>query len=95
MAHKFNGGKTEMEIAIALSPEAEKRLREKAAQQGRDISLVAAELLTNVLEWEQQDSQEAIEGIQQGLNDFKAGQFRSFEEFANEQRHKYNLPVDS
>jgi hypothetical protein len=38
MAHKFNGGKTEMEIAIALSPEAEKRLREKAAQQGRDIS---------------------------------------------------------
>jgi predicted transcriptional regulator len=84
-----------MEIAIALSPETEKRLREKAAQQGREISLVAAELLTSVLEWEEQDSQQAIEGIQQGLNDFEAGRFRCFNEFANEQRRKYNLPADS
>lgn len=84
-----------MEIAIALSPEAEKRLREKAVQQGRDVSLVAAELLTSVLEWEEQDSQEAEEGIRRGLDDFEAGRFRSFDEFANEQRRKYNLPVDS
>ena len=84
-----------MTIVISLSPEVEARLREKAARQGQDISLVAAELLANVLEWEAQDFQEAIEGIQHGLDDFEAGQFRSFDEFAEEQRRKYNLPADS
>ncbi|WP_293114022.1 hypothetical protein [Moorena sp. SIO4G3] len=42
-----------------------------------------------------EDSQEAIKGIQKGLNDFDAGRFRSFAEFAIEQRRQYNLPVDS
>lgn len=84
-----------MAIVISLSPEVEARLREKAAQQGQDVSLVAAELLASVLEWEAQDSQEAIEGIQRGLDDFEAGRFRSFDKFAEEQRRKYNLPLDS
>jgi predicted transcriptional regulator len=84
-----------MTIVISLSPELEARLREKAARQGQDVSLVAAELLASVLEWEAQDSQEAIEGIQRGLDDFEAGRFRSFDKFAEEQRRKYNLPVDS
>ena len=65
----------------------------KAIHQGQDISLVAAKLLANVLEWETQDSEEAIRGIQQGLNDFEAGNFRSFDEYADEQRCKYNLPA--
>ena len=80
-----------MGIVVTLSLEAEARLREKAEQQGRDISAVASELLASVLESEMQD----IEGIQRGLDDFKAGRFRSFEEFAQEQLRKYNLPVDS
>ncbi|WP_026733508.1 hypothetical protein [Fischerella sp. PCC 9605] len=84
-----------MTIVISLSPEVEARLREKAARQGQDVSLVAAELLASVLEWEAQDSQEAIEGIQRGLDDFEAGRFLSFDEFAEQQRRKYNLPVDS
>jgi predicted transcriptional regulator len=84
-----------MSIVISLSPEVEARLREKAAQQGQDISLVAAELLARILEWEFLDSQEAVAGIQRGLDDFEAGRFRSFDEFAQEQRRKYNLPVDS
>lgn len=84
-----------MSIVISLSPEVEARLREKAAQQGQDVSLVAAELLARVLEWELQDSEEAIAGIQRGLDDFEAGRSRSFQEFAEEQRRKYNLPVDS
>lgn len=73
-----------MAILISLSPELEARLREKADQQGQDVSLVAAELLSRVLEWEAQDSKEAIEGIQRGLDDFEAGRFRSFHEFAAE-----------
>lgn len=84
-----------MSIVISLSPEVEAQLREKAAQQGQDVSLVAAELLSRVLEWESQDSEEAIEGIHHGLDDFAAGRSRSFQEFAEEQRRKYNLPTDS
>ena len=84
-----------MTIVVNLSSELEALLRDKAAQRGQDVSLVASELLASVLEWEVQDSEEAIQGIQQGLNDFEAGQFRSFSEFAQEQRREYNLPIDS
>ncbi|MBD2005214.1 MULTISPECIES: hypothetical protein [Cyanophyceae] len=84
-----------MSIVISLSPEVEAQLREKAAQQGQDISVVAAQLLAQILEWELQDSQEAVAGIQRGLDAFEAGHSRSFQEFAEEQRRKYNLPVDS
>ena len=83
-----------MSIVVNLTPEIEAKLREKAIQQGRDISLVAAELLTEILEGELQDTEEAVKGIQKGLNDFEAGRFRSFDEFADEQRKKYNLSVD-
>ncbi|MGD1702650.1 hypothetical protein [Dapis sp. BLCC M229] len=41
-----------MSITINLTPELEARLREKATQQGQDISLVVTELLARVLEWE-------------------------------------------
>lgn len=71
-----------MPIVISLSPEVETRLREKAAQQGQDVSLVAAELLALILEWELQGSKEAVVGIQRGLDDFEAGRSRSFQEFA-------------
>ena len=84
-----------MTIVVNLSPKLEALLRDKAAQKGQDVSLVASELLTNVLEWEITDSEDAIKGIQQGLDDFEAGRFRSFDEFAEEQRHKYNLSADS
>ncbi len=42
----------------------------------------------------EQDLKEAVEGIQKGLDDFETGKFRSFAEFADEQRRKYNLPTD-
>lgn len=84
-----------MPIVISLSPELEALLRDKAARQGQDVSLVASELLTSLLEWEVQESEEAIKGIQQGLDDFEAGRFRSFHDFAEEQRRKYDMPTDS
>ena len=83
-----------MTITVTLSPEAEAKLRKKAARQGKDVATVAAELLASVLEWEAQDYEEAVEGIQRGLDDFEAGRFRSFAEFAEEQRRKYNLPTN-
>jgi predicted transcriptional regulator len=82
-------------IVVTLSPELEALLRDRAAQQGQDVGLVASELLASVLGWEEKDSEEAIKGIQQGLDDFEAGQFRSFQDFATEQHHKYDLPTNS
>jgi predicted transcriptional regulator len=84
-----------MAIVVTLSPELEALLRNRAAQRGQDVSFVASELLAHVLAWEEQDLQEAVKGIQQGLDDFEAGRFRSFQDFAEEQRHKYNLPATS
>jgi predicted transcriptional regulator len=84
-----------MTIVVTLSPELETLLRDRAERQGQDVNLVASELLANILEWEGQDSAAAIKGIQQGLDDFDAGQFRSFQDFAQEQRHKYDLSANS
>ncbi len=81
-----------MQIVVSLTPELEALLRDRAVQQGQDVNLVASELLATALEWEMRDSEEATKGIQQGLDDFEAGRFRSFEQFAQEQRRKYNLP---
>ncbi|CBN57039.1 MULTISPECIES: hypothetical protein [Kamptonema] len=69
-----------MAIIVTLSPELEAQLRDRAIRKGQDVNLLASELLTNFLEWEAQDSEEAIEAIQQGLENFAAGQFRSFDE---------------
>ena len=84
-----------MAIVVTLSPELEALLRDRAAQRGQDVNIIASELLASVLEWEGQDAEEATKGIQQGLDDFEAGRFRSFQDFAEEQRHKYNLPTSS
>jgi predicted transcriptional regulator len=84
-----------MAIIVTLSPELEALLHDRAARRGQDVSLVASELLASVLGWEEQDSEETVKGIQQGLDDFEAGRFRSFQDFAQEQHHKYDLPANS
>jgi predicted transcriptional regulator len=84
-----------MTIVITLSPELETLLLDRAARQGQEVNLVASKLLAAVLEWQEQDSAEAIEGIQRGLDDFEVGRFRNFQEFAEEQRLKHNLPTNS
>ncbi len=84
-----------MAIVINLSPELEILLRDKAARQGQEVDFMATELLAKALEWEKQDLEEAIQGIQEGLKDFEVGRFRSFQNFAEEQQRKYNLLTDS
>jgi predicted transcriptional regulator len=84
-----------MAVVITLSPELETLLLDRAARQGQEVNLVASELLAGALEWQEQDLVEAIEGIQRGLDDFEVGRFRNFQEFAEEQRLKYNLPTES
>jgi predicted transcriptional regulator len=84
-----------MSIVVTLNPELEALLHSRAAQQGQDVNFVATELLASILNWEENDSEEAIKGIQQGLDDFEAGRYRSFQDFADEQLNKYNLPANS
>ncbi len=81
-----------MTIVLNLSPEMEERLQKKATQRGEALEFVATALLADLLDWEAQDSEEAIVGIQRGLDDFEAGRFRSFDAFEQEQRQKYDLP---
>ncbi|MBW4553384.1 MAG: hypothetical protein KME35_20065 [Aphanocapsa sp. GSE-SYN-MK-11-07L] len=84
-----------MTITITLSPELDALLRDRATQTGQDVNIVASELLASALEWEKQDTKEAIKSIQQGLDDFEAGRFRSFQDFAEEQRGKNDLPANA
>lgn len=83
-----------MTLTITLPPELEKRLRERAAREEQDAETIATAVLVDALEWEAQDSAEAIQGIQQGLDDFASGRFRPFNEFAVEQRRKHELPAE-
>lgn len=84
-----------MAITIFLTPDIEAKLHARAEQQGQDVNTLAAELLTQLIEWEQQDTEEAIAGIHRGLDDFAAGRSRSFQDFATEQRQKYDLPTEA
>jgi len=47
--------------------------------------------LTKLLQWETEDTTEAVKGIQRGLMDFESGKYRSFDDFVEEQYNKYNL----
>lgn len=83
-----------MAFTISLSPDIEAKLQAKAKLQGQDINTLAAELLTQLIQWEQQDTEETISGIQQGLDAFTIGHARDFKYYVAEQRQKYDLATD-
>lgn len=80
-----------MTITIDLTPDTLSRLNEKAAEEGQDAEIIAARLVAEMLEWEAQDRQEAIEGIRAGLADFEAGRYRSLGEVAAEKRDLHGI----
>ena len=79
-------------MPITINPSTESRLRETAIREGQDIDTLADNLLNMALEWDAQDRAEAIEGIKRGWEACEQGRYRSFREFAAEQRAKYHLP---
>ena len=63
-------------MTIVLTPETEAKLREKARREGADASFVAESLILAALEAEERDFQEAIIGIQRGLEAGRQGRVR-------------------
>jgi predicted transcriptional regulator len=77
---------------IAIRPERKAQLEEYAQRHGQDPVAALDEVLADYLEWEQQDSREAIEGIRQGYTDYQAGRTRPAAEIFEELRRKHDLP---
>jgi hypothetical protein len=69
---------------IPIRPERKAQLEDYAQRHGQEPAAA--------LEWEQQDYQEAVEGIRQGYAEFKAGRARPVEEAFEELREKHGLP---
>jgi predicted transcriptional regulator len=66
---------------IPLRPDRPAELEEFARQRGKTPADALDEALATYLEWEQQDFEEAVRGIQQGHDDVKAGRTRPSNEF--------------
>jgi len=77
---------------MPLKPERKAQLDEYAQRHGQDPVAALDEVLSNALEWERQDYQEAVEGIRRGYEDYKAGRVRPVEESLEDLRVKHGLP---
>jgi predicted transcriptional regulator len=80
-------------MPITINPKTEARLRERAGAEGQDVDTLADLLINMALEWEAKDREDTVDGIKRGLEAVDQGRFRSFAEFASEQRAKYHLPA--
>src|SRR6266513_47829 len=61
---------------IPLKPERQAELEEFARRRGKTPADALDEALATYLEWEKQDFEDAVRGIQQGYEDVKAGRTR-------------------
>lgn len=77
---------------VPLSPERKAQLDDYARRHGQDPAAALDNALAAYLDWERQDYQEAIEGVRQGYEDFKAGRTQPAEEVFEELRAKHALP---
>ena len=77
---------------IPLNPERQAELEEFANCRGKTPAEALDEALATYLEWERQDFDEAVHGIQQGYNDMKVGRTRPAAEFLSDIRRKHDLP---
>ena len=76
---------------IPLKPERQAELEEFARRRGKTPADALDEALAAYLDWEQQDFEEAVRGIQQGYDDVKAGRTRPVDQFLNDLRQKHGI----
>lgn len=77
---------------MPLKPELKAQLDEYAERHGQDPVAALDDALGAYLEWERQDFQEALAGIQRGSDDVLAGRSRPAADFIAELRRKHGLP---
>ena len=76
---------------IPLKPERQTELEEFARRRGKSPADALDEALPNYLEWEQQDFEEAVQGIQQGYDCVKAGRTRPADKVIGDLGQKHGL----
>ena len=76
---------------LSLKPERKAQLEEYAQRHGMAIPDALDDLLAAQLDWERKDYEEALEGIREGYEDFKAGRVEDSSEAFTELRAKHGL----
>jgi predicted transcriptional regulator len=77
---------------MPLTPERKAQLDDYAERHGQDPVAALDNVLTDYLDWERQDFEQAVEAIGAGYEDVKNGCTRPAEEFLDELRRKYGFP---
>ena len=78
--------------ALAVKPERLAQLEEFARRRGKSTVDALDDALADYFDWEQQDYQEALEGIRQGREDVRAGRTAPAEQFLDAFARKHGLP---
>jgi serine/threonine protein kinase len=79
-------------MTLPIKPERLAELEEFARRRGKTPADALDEALAEYLEWERQDYQEAVQAVQQGVEDVKAGRTKAADEFLDEFARKHGLP---
>ena len=65
-----------MTITIDLPQKTEELLTQRAEHEGASKEAVASRVLSEALDWDARDFEEAVEGIRKGLEDCQAGRLK-------------------
>ena len=77
---------------MPMRPERKAQLEDYAQRHGQDAATALDDVLADYFAWEQQDYQEAMEGIKRGYEDMKAGRVQSLEDFFEDLRVEHGFP---
>ncbi|HEX6803970.1 MAG TPA: hypothetical protein VF133_09855 [Terriglobales bacterium] len=76
---------------MPIKPERKAELEEYARRRGQDPETALDEALAAYLEWEREDSTQAVQGIRRGMEDMKAGRTRPASELLADLRRKHDI----
>lgn len=76
---------------ISLNQERQAELEDFARRHGKTPADALDEALAAYLEWERQDVDEAVRGIQQGHDDVEAGRTRPPDQFLSDARRRHGI----
>ena len=79
-------------MTIVLSPQTERKLREKASREGGDINHVADQIISSTIDWEMQEREETIQALRIADQAAALGKVRPLADVIRDHRAKYGLP---